>query len=590
MKSLTKAEKVPLLSLLTSLGLFCFQLFMSAISGSIALFADALHSGTDMVSSFLVFLSLRLNRQVEDGSEKARKAGIAIENTLIGAVGLFIAFAAYNIFDRAFGASPSALSNLWFVLPGTGVSIVVAYLLASYKMRVGQETNNYILIADGRHSLSDVLSSTVVLVGLLGGMAGLNLERVAAFIIGLLILKSALDILFNSVRGLVRQERVAVDAESWGILLQRRIAVLPGIGPALDQAMGRLKATDPFAPIERLVQRMKDKPSTAGTIGTAAALLLYLSSGLFVIPPDSIGTKLRFGKIIEDGIGPGLGYCWPWPAGKIIMTESERIRRVEIGFRTKTDVPPGGFVEPYAYVWEFQHENARLEKRLDESVVITGDEYFMDINLTVQYKVIKPADYHFRVSDIDVLIRFLTMDYMNRLANQATMTEVLTTSRTAIEHQIALHLQKYADELSIGVKILGICFRDVHPPVQVVSAFRAVASAKEDRDKMINQAHGYANEVVAVARGKAKKMVIDARREQTQRVRMAEGIARGFASREQAFRRSPVVSKTRLYLETIEKVLIPVDKLVIEKRAGKSGTDYQQLYMFDKVFNTGRGK
>ena len=110
---MTKVEKVPIISALSSLGLMLFQVFMASISGSIALLADAWHSGSDMVSAVFVFLSLRLSRRFEDRSEKIKKIGITVENVIAGLVGLLIIYAAYEIFRKAFGGGAQVVTKLW---------------------------------------------------------------------------------------------------------------------------------------------------------------------------------------------------------------------------------------------------------------------------------------------------------------------------------------------------------------------------------------------------------------------------------------------------------------------------------------------
>ncbi len=581
---ISKAEKATILSAIGSLFLVSFQVLMATMSGSLAILADAWHSGTDVVSSIFVFIGIRINSRFEVKSEKIKKTGIIVENIIACIVGSLILFISYTIFKKALTGEVAEIKYLWFVIPGTMVSVVVAYLVATYEIKVGKETNTYNLVADGLHSWSDVLSSIVVLIGISGHAFGYNIEKTVAFIVAIFIFKSGVDVLFNGVRGLVKAEKINIGQENWTSILHKKIYNIPVIGNELGELLGRVKPDiNMFKLIEDSINYVKDKKKNFAYGCCVVLLVLYVSSGAHIVPADSKGTLMRFGKCVKSELAPGLYYSFPYPIGKIILTPTERIRRVEVGFRTRTKIPEGRL--PYALVWDFTHELGPIEKRSDEFVAITGDEYFIDVQMVVHYKITVLKDFLFSVTSTDELIRLFALSFLNGTINTKHIDDILPISRKSIEKTVKIKLQKCLNKHNAGVVVTGICLRDMHPPVEVVNAFREVASAKEDRDKKVNQAYGYSNEVVPFARGKSKKIIARAMGKKTELINIATGAAERFICENKIYRMSPAINKTRLYLETVEKVLEPVNKLIAPKKYRTTGADYQYLYMFDKFFN-----
>ncbi|MBF0433703.1 MAG: FtsH protease activity modulator HflK [Fibrobacteria bacterium] len=587
--------KAILISIAASLFLSGLQFFMAFLSGSLVILADAWHSATDVVSSLFVFLGLKLQSYLDTKSEQARKWGTVFENLIALCIGVAIIWAAVVIASKAFIYQATEIKYLWLILPVTGLSLVITFLIASYKIRTGNETNTYNLVADGLHSWSDMLSTFVLLVTLLGRTIGMDIDKIASFIISAIILKTGVSVVLKAIRALWKREKIYVYGNSSHFKSQPSAwqkRILNKIAGEESRLRAFMAVLSPAVLSERLYKRSEPliqwiKVNPAKTLSSLVIFLssIYLLSGFSMVPIDSLGTKLRFGKIVADKLDPGLYYYYPSPIGKILSTQGDNIRRVEVGFRTRPKDQVEFIDDDFAYMWEFRSESGLYVELPEEGGSITGDEYYINTQAVVQYKVREPAYYLFQVKDIDNLIRYAAMEYLGSKVNTTKMDEILIISRKEIEKELKHQLQHTMDTFQTGVQIYQVCFRDVHPPVDVVPAFREVASAKEDRKKMINQAYGFKNEIIPISRGKAAQTINQAERKANKRIQLARGITQRFTLKESAYRLAPRLTQRRLYLSTAEKVLADMEKLIAPTRFGKKSMDYRQMYMFDKFFN-----
>jgi HflK protein len=253
-------------------------------------------------------------------------------------------------------------------------------------------------------------------------------------------------------------------------------------------------------------------------------------------------------------------------------------RVVEIGFRT---LPLAEAQEPTAYEWNIQHRFGRYEKREEEAVMLTGDENLVELNGVVQYAVKDAARFLFNVTDADATVRAAAESTLRRLVGETTLDAVLTTGRTDLERACQEQLQKQLDAYGVGVTVRAVRLQDVHPPVEVVDAFRAVSSAFEEKNKLINEAEAYRNEQVPKARGQAQARLQEAQGFLVGRANRAQGDADRFIQQQSAFRAAPEVTRTRLYWEAMEEVLAGRNKFIVDAR--KVGR--RQMFFLDEKGN-----
>ena len=310
----------------------------------------------------------------------------------------------------------------------------------------------------------------------------------------------------------------------------------------------------------------------------AVLLLLYALSGITVIGPDEAAVVRRFGRRVFPVLTPGLHYRIPWPIEQVTRIQPNRVQVAELGFRTVSlQSTQTATAEPAAYEWNLQHRGGRYERNADEALMLTGDENLIEVNAVVQYAVGSPDDFLFSTTDPANVIRVAAESALRLLIGRSSLDSVLTTGRTEIERQTRELVQGSLDEYRSGLRVVAVQLQDVHPSVEVVEAFRNVSSAFEEKSKLINQAEAYRNEQLELARGQGLQRLAEAAGYTTDRANRSAGDADRFKQAQAAFKLSPNVTETRLYLETIEQVLAGKKKLIID--ASKFGK--RQMFFVD---------
>ncbi|MFH1069431.1 MAG: FtsH protease activity modulator HflK [Candidatus Glassbacteria bacterium] len=287
------------------------------------------------------------------------------------------------------------------------------------------------------------------------------------------------------------------------------------------------------------------------------AVGLWLASGVYIVQADELGVVLRFGKLTSV-TEPGLNYHLPYPVETVQTPKVTEVQRVEIGFRTAYAGPP-----------------ARYEQIPEESLMLTGDENVVDIDLIIQFKIKDPASYLFEVRDVNRTVRGAAEATLRQVVGYHAIDEALTDGKFQIQQEILESLQAILDRYQAGVLVVAVQMQDVHPPEQVVAAFKDVASALEDKNKFINQAQGYQNDVIPRTRGQAEQLLRQAESYGQQRILHAQGEAERFLNVLSEYEHAPAVTEKRLYLETMERVMSRVDKYIIG--TGRDGSTLMPL-------------
>jgi len=282
-----------------------------------------------------------------------------------------------------------------------------------------------------------------------------------------------------------------------------------------------------------------------------AILLIWLASGIYTIQPGEEGVVTRFGKIVQTTTA-GLNYHFPWPIEDINKVDIARIRRLEVGFRSNQARP-------------------NLVRRVPvESLMLTGDENIVDAQLTVQYRVKDPKKFLFKLRDPAETLQAATEVALRNRVGNTTIEEVLTVGRDRVQNETQEFLQQLMDTYESGIQVTEVKLQTVEAPTQVKDAFDEVVRAREDREKLINQARGYREDVIPKARGEAQKIVEAAEAYRQERTLKAKGDGARFNSVLQEYRKAPEVTRERMHLETVERVLPNVDKVIIDAKGGSN--------------------
>jgi HflK protein len=298
---------------------------------------------------------------------------------------------------------------------------------------------------------------------------------------------------------------------------------------------------------------------------------LYILSGLYILGPEEVGVVQRFGRKLPADRQPGLHYKLPWPIDKLTRVQAQRVRVIEIGFRSNA---AKGAAEPAAYEWNVQHRTGRFQSVPEESLMLSGDQNMLELNATVHYIPSQPDDFLFRQLDGDATVRSAAESVVQQIVTSSSLDDVMTHKRREIEDTARHELQTRLDRYGAGIRILEVKLEDVHPSIEVVDAFREVSDAFEEKNRLINEAQGYSNEQIALARGNAAAQLENAKAFSTGRVARAGGDAARFEEAAAAWRQAPDATSSRLYLETVEQVLPGKNKLILDKTKNK-----RQLYL-----------
>jgi membrane protease subunit HflK len=547
--------KTAVISIFINIVLVVFKFYLSSISGSASLHADAWHSISDLCVSAFVLAGLRIS---SGGGRKAIVNWRGFEDVIALGVGAFILYTGIRIFGESVKQGPQVLSNIGFAIAGAFLCVLISYLLATMKINIGRLHNSPSLVADGYHSKMDMYSTIAVGVGLFGVMIGIDIDRTAAAFVAAIIVLTGVEIIVSSIRAIAGGAGVSDYFISLVFERRRR-----------GGAVGRLAGT-----VLRTGDWLRAGRRYAYVV-PAVVIGLWAVTGFYALQVGEEGLVFRFGKLSRYEISAGLHYRIPMPFERLIKVPVGMISRVELGFRSKGR----GTASARAYQWESRHLAGSYEKRLDESLIFTGDENIIDMNTVIQYRISEPVNFILNVEDHEAIVRSAAEATLRQVISTTPIDELLTTGRSRVEAQVLAMLQKVLDNTAHGIEVVTVKLQDVHPPYEVVSAFREVASAREDKNRMINQALAYRDSLIPETRGLASKLVAEAHAETCEVVQHARGESDRFVQVLEQYDKAKDVTELRLYLETMERVLPGLEKFIVEPEAGETPLD---LRFFDE--------
>jgi len=282
------------------------------------------------------------------------------------------------------------------------------------------------------------------------------------------------------------------------------------------------------------------------TAGVVILALLIVSTGFYTVQSNERGVVLRFGKI-RSVTQPGLHFKLPWPVETVYRPRVEEVKRIEIGFVTVDPGPP-----------------ARYQPVGEESLMLTGDTNIVDLDLIVQYQISDPVGYLFNVRDVNGTVKDAAQAAIRQVVGDSAIDDIMTTGKTEAALQVQEILQSLVDRYECGVRIVTVQLQDVYPPESVRAAFAAVNSAREEKNQMMNEAEAYKERVVPEAKGRAEKMLREAEGYREERIARAQGDTSRFLALLEEYQKAPEVTRRRLYIETLEKVLPGMKKYLVD--------------------------
>jgi len=278
-------------------------------------------------------------------------------------------------------------------------------------------------------------------------------------------------------------------------------------------------------------------------------LLLVLGaiawSGIFIIEPGEQGVIRTFGR--ESGkAAPGPHFVIPF-VQQLDKVNIEKIRRIEVGFRGE-------------------------ERKPHEALMLTGDENIVEAQMIVQYRVTDPSKYLFRLSNVEGTLRATAEVALRSMVGRTNIDALITSGREQVQEETRKWLQMLMDEYQSGLTVSEVKLQTVDAPDEVKEAFHDVVRAREEKEKLINQAQGYKNDKIPRARGESEKIAREAEAYKRSRIVRAEGDAARFEAMLAEYSKAEQVTRARMYLETMERMLGKIDRKVVVDGALTKGT------------------
>ncbi len=302
-----------------------------------------------------------------------------------------------------------------------------------------------------------------------------------------------------------------------------------------------------------------------GSVIFGVIVVIWLLSGIYIVDPAERGVVTQFGAFKEE-TKAGPHWHIPYPIETVRIVNVDQVRTAEVGYRSDTrnrsgDVP-------------------------NESLMLTKDENIVDLKIAVQYQVESANNYLFDVSDPDLTLRAMTESALREVVGQSSMDFVLTEGRNEVVARVQELAQERLDAYKTGLRITSVNLQDAQPPEQVQSAFADVVKAREDRERLINEAEAYSNDILPKARGQAARELEEASAYHDRVIAQSTGESARFTSIVNEYQKAPEVTRKRLYIDAVSNVLGKTSKVFVGSESGNN-----LLYLpLDKMVSQGQGQ
>jgi len=281
----------------------------------------------------------------------------------------------------------------------------------------------------------------------------------------------------------------------------------------------------------------QNKKMLAGV--TLVFTAVYLFSGVYFVKWDEQGIVRRFGAVTNENVSPGLHYKLPYPIEKVVLVKKDNIRNVQ----SATDL------------------------------LLTGDMNLVNVNMGIDYKVSDPVKYSLKVNNLDNLLKALATSSIRQVVGEKNIDYLLSNGKDEVETASKQLLQEALDRNNTGVEIVNLQLLAMAPPKEIVDSFQDLASARQDKATYINEAEAFRNTVIPDARANSYKAVKEAEAYKEEKIRTAQGDAQLFVQKLEEYNKSKGVTEYRLYMETMDRILPKVKKILLGGNIKVEGTD-----------------
>ena len=329
--------------------------------------------------------------------------------------------------------------------------------------------------------------------------------------------------------------------------------------------------------LEEILRRSQDRLRQAmpggrmgGSFAALFAVVLVALVGFFGftvrVQPDELGIVLRFGKFVRQ-LPSGLNFRWPYPIEQVELPKVTRVNRIEIGMRGSS---------------ESRDASSTIRDVPEESLMLTGDENIVDVDFVVFWQISNAPNFLFNIQNPEGTVKDVAESAMREIVGQSDIEPILTEARAKTEADAQALMQKTLDSYGAGVLVVQVQLQKVDPPAQVIDAFRDVQAARADQERLQNEAQAYANRIIPEARGEAERILQAAQGYRDQVIALAKGEADRFISVYDQYKLAPDVTRQRIFIETMEKVLGDTEKVIVDGKSGPGVLPFLPLSEFAK--------
>ena len=283
----------------------------------------------------------------------------------------------------------------------------------------------------------------------------------------------------------------------------------------------------------------------------ALAVIGWLATSVFMITTDEQGVLSRFGRVVDDRVPPGIHVKLPWPCDVVTRLKARETKRLGLGVALAGQVT--GWTPAPA-----------------EVELLSGDKNIVNVELVVQYNIAEPRDYLFGSIAPEDLLKAAAKNALLEVVGRMPVEEVLYEKRVEIQQRVQERLVNLAGDYRAGVSINSVNIQRVYPPPEVAAAFNDVVSAKADRFRLLEEAHGYANDIIPKAQGEAYRVERLAEAYRQEKIEVANGAAQRVREVFAKYQTAPADTRTRLYLETLEQCLAKARKVIVDTTGGQA--------------------
>ncbi|MFH1913600.1 MAG: FtsH protease activity modulator HflK [Pseudomonadota bacterium] len=334
------------------------------------------------------------------------------------------------------------------------------------------------------------------------------------------------------------------------------------------QQQGRPGGKPPgFDDLQQHFQKFKNFKVPGWKIVVPLIIVLWIASGFYIVEPDELGVVKRFGEF-DRITSPGPNYHIPFPVESVVAPKVTQIQRLEFGFRSVTR----GLLQS-------NFQQGVSQEVPEEALMLTGDENIVSVQFTVQFLIKDAYEYLFNVASPEATIVHVAESAMREIIGRSKIEAALTTGKQDIQEETRDLMQQILDTYGAGISIVAVQMQNVHPPDEVIEAFKDVASAREDAARFVNEAEAYERDILPKARGEAARITNAAQAYTEAKVRSSQGDASRFLAVFTEYSKAKDITRRRLYLETIESILQnpEVEKLIMADDALKKSVPYLPL-------------